>query len=536
MCETSPDKVKSYIGKVLETQKGSNGQFVLILQALHIPALLEEISNQFLRAGVVSIFDACKILINKKFVQELTSIYLSVHQDPRTHDEYIETEILNLNLQSFPHVAVAILSKGIFVKFDPISVASTCEQVGVINWAIKLYGNSADAVRLIQHHATTISNLAECFSFVTDQPVALELLLSLVRGGQCPDLTTILSENKNLFPTEQLFDFVEKNTDCHSQAMDSLLAILLDAHPKKTIHFLKANPIIIERYLNFVSKNHFVPRPGLLHLLNNLPSSFHNTSIIVQLCNCGWEIGKTDRVCQILMSKQLSPPLVSLLRQFMSQPHIQSQEVKTLLVYYLDTIPEDFVFYLYSNPQFHSTLQSTMVRSPEIIVKPLLELEPPLDFIENMIKYYPLPDKFQKAIRQYKEKLEQISVNPSNPRDTIQKLLQNNFLITLIRTSRDLNLWELIYEHNSKNFSQLIQLGLQKNAFHAFNCDQLSMFFRSLIDIDKNLLVQVLDSLLFSDLFPFKANKYNQFNIQPLVLNFLNIFLLNFDFFQFLFF
>ncbi|GAB2274517.1 Clathrin heavy chain [Dionaea muscipula] len=127
------------------------------------------------------------LFLQRNMIREATAFLLDVLKPNLPEHGYLQTKVLEVNLVTFPNVADAILSNGMFSHYDRPRIAQLSEKAGLYMQALRHYTELPDIKRVIVNtHAIEPQALVEFFGTLSRE-WALEcmkdLLLANLRGN-----------------------------------------------------------------------------------------------------------------------------------------------------------------------------------------------------------------------------------------------------------------------------------------------------------------------------------------------------------------
>lgn len=120
---------------VLQTAPDKSGAFAKAIVAENL-AQLDNLVNVFME---------------KQAVQPCTEFLLDALKENLPEQGGLQTQLIQMNLMSFPKVADAILGQGVLTHYDRSSVAQLCEKAGLFQRALEHYTDIFDIKRAIIH-------------------------------------------------------------------------------------------------------------------------------------------------------------------------------------------------------------------------------------------------------------------------------------------------------------------------------------------------------------------------------------------------
>jgi clathrin heavy chain len=144
------DKIVLYAKKVSFTPDHM-GVLRMILQSQPDKATAYATSLTAESPPLASIADLVSVFMQFQAVQQCTSFLLDALKENKEEHGPLQTQLLEMNLVSFPQVADAILGNGNLTHYDRGTVAGLCEKAGLFQRALEHYTDIFDIKRAIVH-------------------------------------------------------------------------------------------------------------------------------------------------------------------------------------------------------------------------------------------------------------------------------------------------------------------------------------------------------------------------------------------------
>nr|PNR52339.1 hypothetical protein PHYPA_008713 [Physcomitrium patens] len=134
--------------------------------------------------------------LQRNMIREATAFLLDVLKPNLPEHGALQTKALEINLVTFPNVADAILTNGIFKHYDRPRIAQLCEKAGVYMRAMQLYTELSDIKRvIINTHAIESQALMDFFGTLS-KDWALECMKELLSANLRANLQIVVQVAK----------------------------------------------------------------------------------------------------------------------------------------------------------------------------------------------------------------------------------------------------------------------------------------------------------------------------------------------------
>ena len=144
------DKIVLYAKKVNFTPDHM-GVLRMILQSQPDKATAYATSLTAESPPLASIADLVSVFMQFQAVQQCTSFLLDALKENKEEHGPLQTQLLEMNLMSFPQVADAIMGNGQLTHYDRAAIAALCEKAGLFQRALEHYTDIFDIKRAIVH-------------------------------------------------------------------------------------------------------------------------------------------------------------------------------------------------------------------------------------------------------------------------------------------------------------------------------------------------------------------------------------------------
>lgn len=213
------DKIVPYA-----TEKGYTPNYMMLLQNLvHVnPKVAQDFARDLVKhAGgpLVAIDAAVDIFMHYGRLQECTTFLLSVLDEDKREEGYLQTRLLEMNLLGgAPQVVDAILGSGMFHHFDKKHVAQLCERAQLFTRALELFEDLPDikrCVMLLAHDVRQHDFLVKFFGSMTpDKGLAClnELMTNRANEALVAKIATQYSEQMTPAALIRIFETAKSFT------------------------------------------------------------------------------------------------------------------------------------------------------------------------------------------------------------------------------------------------------------------------------------------------------------------------------------
>nr|GEZ00807.1 clathrin heavy chain 1-like [Tanacetum cinerariifolium] len=138
------------------------------------------------------------LFLQRNLIREATAFLLDVLKPNIPEHAHLQTKVLEVNLETFPNVADAILANGMFSHYDRARIAQLCEKAGLYVRALQHYSELSDIKRVIVNtNAIEPQPLVEFFGTLS-QKWALECMRDLLMVNVRGNLQIICRLPKNI--------------------------------------------------------------------------------------------------------------------------------------------------------------------------------------------------------------------------------------------------------------------------------------------------------------------------------------------------
>eukprot|EP00163_Fabomonas_tropica_P025672 TRINITY_DN4486_c0_g1_i1.p1 TRINITY_DN4486_c0_g1~~TRINITY_DN4486_c0_g1_i1.p1 ORF type:complete len:1704 (-),score=653.64 TRINITY_DN4486_c0_g1_i1:69-5180(-) len=291
---------------------------------------------------LVDISQIVDAFCQRNMIQEVTSFLLDVLKNNRPEEGYLQTRLLEINLQAVPNVADAILGNEMFTHYDRPRIAQLCEKAGLYMRALEHYTDLADIKRVIVNtHAIQPDFLVGFFGKLRADS-ALECCKEL--------LTNNLRQNLQV-----VVQICTKYSDQYGAGE------------------------IIKLFESFQSFD------GLFFYLGSVVNFSQDADVHFKYIEAAAKVGQYQEVERIVReSSCYDPPAV---RDFLKEAKLPDQLPLIIVCDRFDMV-DDLTQYLYSNQMTRHIVDYVQKISPirtPVVVGALLDVDCNEDFIKNLV-------------------------------------------------------------------------------------------------------------------------------------------------------
>lgn len=141
------------------------------------------------------------VFVSQNMIQQATAFLLDALKENKSEQAHLQTRLLEMNLNSAPQVADAILGNDMFSHYDKARIAQLCETAGLYQRALEHYVSTEDIKRVLVHSSSlnqewligffgrmSVEQSLECLDAMLTQDIRQNLQAAVLVATKYSDL------------------------------------------------------------------------------------------------------------------------------------------------------------------------------------------------------------------------------------------------------------------------------------------------------------------------------------------------------------